>query len=125
MSSFVLRLDIVADTPIPRDKMNGTETSPVVAPLPSNAKPTNSSGTKIAMIKINRYRIAKTTLISRSWRIRNKAKPTKMPIPDPMIHKKVVSCTTSNIMCACLAKTDNAGSATVVRRPNKNPKKMI
>lgn len=33
--SLVLFFDIVADTPSPKARMNGTETSPVVAPLPS------------------------------------------------------------------------------------------
>ena len=54
VSSFVLDLDIVAETPSPSARINGTEISPVVAPLPSKAKAINCSGTKSTIVKIVR-----------------------------------------------------------------------
>lgn len=47
MSSFVLRRESVVDTPRPSASINGTDTSPVVAPLPSKDSAINSAGTKM------------------------------------------------------------------------------
>ena len=50
-SSFVLPFEKVAEIPSPRARIKGTETSPVVAPLPSKASEMNSLGAKITSRK--------------------------------------------------------------------------
>ncbi|MNN98905.1 hypothetical protein D3C81_2184160 [compost metagenome] len=52
VSSLVLRFDMVAEIPTPSARIKGTEMSPVVAPLPSKASATNSSGTNITVKNI-------------------------------------------------------------------------
>ena len=48
-SSFVLFFENVAEMPSPNAKINGTETSPVVAPLPSKASDINSLGERLQL----------------------------------------------------------------------------
>ena len=112
----------VAEIPRPSAKINGTETSPVVAPLPSKARAINSLGEKMTNKKTMAYKTANIHLIFMFLTIRSSAMATPIPIPVPVIQINSVLLTRGIIELICFARTDNAGSATVARSPNTKPK---
>ncbi len=124
-SSFVLCIENVVAMPMPSARMNGTDTSPVVAPLLSKASATNSCGANMTSAKTSAYKTANVVLMLMFFAIRTSAAATPMPMPVAVIHMNSVLLTSGMMMLICRASTASAGSATVARRPNVKPNASI